>query len=99
MPGQLAGRSLGEKYNGWTNYWTWKYNLEILDEQFWAEEIEQGGYSNVYDLSKALKESADEVLEGADLPDWAENWIRSAFSDINWYELADHLADGTDLTK
>ena len=94
-PGQL----LGEKYNGWTNYWTWKYNLEILDAQFWAEQIEQGYYSNVYDLSKELKESADEVLEGAGLPDWAENWILSAFSDVNWYELAESLAEGTDLTK
>ena len=99
MPGQFAGHSLGEKYNGWTNYWTWKYNLEILDAQFWAEQIEQGYYSNVYDLSKELKESADEVLEGAGLPDWAENWILSAFSDVNWYELAESLAEGTDLTE
>ena len=70
-----------------------------MDEQFWAEQIEQGYYSNVYDLSKELKESADEVLEGAGLPDWAENWILSAFSDVNWYELAESLAEGTDLTK
>jgi len=92
-PGQLAG----EKYQGWTNYWTWKYNLELLDENFWRDQIEEGYYANVYDLSKALEESADELVEGAGLPDWAEFWISAAFSEVNWYEIALTIAEGTDL--
>lgn len=94
-PGQLAG----EKYQGWTNYWTWKYNLELLDANFWRDQIEEGYYANVYDLSKALEESADELVEGAGLPDWAEFWISAAFSEVNWYEIALTIAEGTDLEK
>lgn len=94
-PGQLAG----EKYQGWTNYWTWKYNLELLDQNFWRDQIEEGYYANVYDLSKALEESADELVEGAGLPDWAEFWISAAFSEVNWYEIALTIAEGTDLEK
>jgi hypothetical protein len=40
-PGQLAG----EKYNGWTNYWTWKWNLELIRRQLlFVEMIEEGNY-------------------------------------------------------
>ena len=57
-PGQLAG----EKYNGWTNYWTWKWNLELIDGNFIREMIEEGNYTNIYDLSQYLKEEATELL-------------------------------------
>lgn len=92
-----TGMGGNEGYNGWTNYWTWKYNLELLDESFWADQIEEGYYTNIYDLSKALEESADEFLEGAGLPDWAEFWISAAFSEVNWYEIAKGIAEDYDL--
>ncbi len=95
VPGTFAGMS--EKYNGWTNYWTWKYNLELLDESYWRDQIEEGYYSNIYDLSKGLEESADELIETAGLPDWAEFWISAAFSEINWYEIAKGIAEDFDL--
>ena len=98
MPGQLAGRSLGEKYNGWTNRWTWKYNLEILNTEYWRELIEEGQFSSIYDLSQAIKEEAVELAEEA-RPNWAKDWINSAFSEVDWYALADQFADGTDLRK
>jgi hypothetical protein len=73
MPGQLAARSLGEKYNGWTNYWTWKYNLEILNTEYWRELIEEGQFSSIYELSQAIKEEAVELAEEA-RPNWALIW-------------------------
>ena len=98
MPGQLAARSLGEKYNGWTNYWTWKYNLEILNTEYWRELIEEGQFSSIYELSQAIKEEAVELAEEA-RPNWAQDWVNSAFSEVDWYALADQFADGTDLRK
>ena len=98
MPGQLAARSLGEKYNGWTNYWTWKYNLEILNTEYWRELIEEGQFSSIYELSQAIKEEAVELAEEA-RPSWAQDWVNSAFSEVDWYALADQFADGTDLRK
>lgn len=95
VPGTFAG--MAERYNGWTNYWTWKYNLELLDSEFWRDQVEEGYYTNIYDLSKALEESADEVIEISGLPDWAENWISAAFSEVNWYEIAKGIAEDFDL--
>jgi len=91
-PGQLAG----EKYQGWTNYWTWKYNLEILNEEYWRELIEEGQLSSIYDLSEAIKDDANE-LAGQVSPDWAQDWVDAAFSEVNWREIALTIAEGTDL--
>lgn len=93
-PGQLAG----EKYNGWTNYWTWKWALEMLDEEYWRELIEEGQFSSIYDLSEAIKGEADE-LAGIVSPDWAQYWIDAAFSEVNWREIAINVAEGTSLEK
>ena len=93
-PGQLAG----EKYQGWTNYWTWKYNLEILNEEYWRELIEEGQFSSIYDLSEAIKDDANEFA-GQVSPDWAQYWIDAAFSEVNWREIAINVAEGTTLEK
>jgi hypothetical protein len=91
-PGQLAD----ERYNGWTNYWTWKWSLEMLDEEYWRELIEEGQFSSIYDLSEAIKSEADE-LAGIVSPDWAQYWVDAAFDHVNWREIAINVAEGTDL--
>jgi hypothetical protein len=93
-PGQLAG----EKYQGWTNYWTWKYNLEILNEEYWRELIEEGQFSSIYDLSEAIKDDANEMA-GSVSPNWAQDWVDAAFSEVNWREIAINVAEGTELDK
>jgi len=93
-PGQL----LGEKYNGWTNYWTWKYNLEILNEEYWRELIEDNQFSSIYDLSKAIEDEASD-LGNTIQPSWASDWVSAAFSEVNWREIAENVADGTTLEK
>jgi len=91
-PGQLAG----EKYQGWTNYWTWKLNLELLDADFWRELIEEGQYDSIYELSQAIQSFYDE-LAGDVEPDWAQNFVDAMFSEVNWREIAINVAEGTDL--
>ncbi len=93
-PGQLAG----EKYQGWTNYWTWKFNLELLDENYWREMIDEGVYADIFELSEAIKDFANEMV-GEVTPGWAEYWIDAAFSEVNWREIAINVAEGTDLEK
>jgi hypothetical protein len=77
---------LGEKYNGWTNYWTWRWNLEMIDAyQIWDE---IGGDMSVYDLSKYLKEQAEELVEMS-TSDWATGFMFALLDDINWREIAE----------
>ena len=94
-PGQLAG----EKYNGWTNYWTWKWALEMLDENFIREMIAEGNYSDIYDLSKYLKEEAEELLSIESPAGWIDGFMTAVLSEINWYEIAENVSEGTELEK
>ena len=70
-----------EKYNGWTNYATWRVSLEIFDESsdIW-EEI----------TADDCKDYAVEVVsDGAD--GFALDYALAFLQDVNWQEIADYL--------
>lgn len=71
------------KYNGWTNYATWRVNLEVLN-----------GYkhtsTDVYDLSQELKEYVENYLDLSD-DGITKDYAMAFISDVNWYEIAEHL--------
>lgn len=81
------------KYNGCTNYATWRINLEIFDG------FEPGEYYSAFDpedvsgLADSLQQYAEEVIfDCADVPNGlAADYARAFLSDVNWYEIADHL--------
>ena len=79
------------KYNGWTNYATWRVNLECLDCSFdpwdyWSD------YDALepYELSERLKDNVEEFLfnDGSDNNKLVESYARAFLSDVNWVELA-----------
>jgi len=79
---------LGEKYNGWTNYWTWRWNLEMIDSyQIW-DEID--GNMSVYDLAQYLKEQAQDLVDMS-ASDWAASWLYAVLDDVNWREIAESV--------
>jgi len=75
-------------YNGWTNYATWRINLEIFDE------IPLEDFSvdkdNVYDLSLAMKERAEYYVECSSEQGLARDYALAFLSDVDWYEIATH---------
>ena len=75
-------------YNGWTNYATWRINLEIFDEipleDFSVEK------DNVYDLSLAMKERAEYYVECSSEQGLARDYALAFLSDVDWYEIATH---------
>ena len=72
-----------QTHNGWTNYATWRVNLEIFDGLYSDMEGEKV-------TAESCKEYAEEVVsesgEGLAL-DYAMAFIAS----VNWQEIADHL--------
>lgn len=95
-----AGKQmLGEQYNGWANYWTWKYNLELVDYERWREFIEDGAYESVYDLAMDIKEDATEFIADGITPDFAQDWFLSALSFVDWPQIANAVAEGTNLEE
>ena len=80
-----------KKYNGWTNYATWRINLEIWDGYDWENKT----FEEVSDLTKRLEEQTDEVLTdyGENETGLALDYARAFVSDVNWYEIAQHFID------
>ena len=82
-------------HNGWTNYATWRVNLEIIDRidarDMWPSEVRD---DDAYSLSKQLEEHAEEVVSGyGQVEGLAMDYARAFLSDVNWYEIAEYLLD------
>ena len=73
-------------YNGWTNYATWRVNLEVFDGIAWLDQFDDG--ISIYDASLLLKEYAEELVSGNDL---ATDYALAFLSDVNWYEIAESM--------
>jgi hypothetical protein len=80
------------KYNGWTNYETWRVNLELFDGVDWVNVFgdPDPDLPNPHELSLELKEYAEEVvLSGSSglVADYASAFL----NEVNYYEIADSM--------
>ena len=85
-------------YNGWTNYATWRVNLEIFDgfnpyEYFSAFRPSDVSDSDVSELADGLQQYAEEVIfDCAEIPrGLARDYAMVFLNDVNWHEIAEHL--------
>jgi len=82
-------------YNGWTNYATWRVNLEIFDgmtlEDFGYEDVEDA-YDFDY-LESVLKEYAEEAIELTSSPGLARDYALAFLSEVHWLQIAGRLID------
>jgi hypothetical protein len=87
-------------YNGWTNYATWRVNLEMIDG---LDPHEMGwGRMDRHELEDALKYYVEEAMESqVSGKDGGMSLIFSyamAFlSDVEWREIAKHMIDAYEL--
>ena len=80
------------KDNGWTNYATWWVNLEMIDP-WWDAETFNSDTSDVWNVADTIKAFVDEIILGK-APDSLMKYCANAFiSDVNWYEIAEHLIE------
>ena len=80
---------MSETYNGWTNYATWRINLEMIDGSE-ASDYVSGKSRNVRDLSDALRERVEENItsSGSGL---AVEYALAFIDYVNWREIAEHM--------
>lgn len=95
------------KYNGWSNYVTWKMNLEFIDEQL----------NHIYEVAPLTKDPAEmaeflqcmweEYIEHLQSqrsiphphrPERDDWWLLFSFvdcyvEDVDWGEIADHVIE------
>lgn len=87
------------KYNGWSNYVTWKMNLEFVDEQL----------NHYYEVAPRTKDPAvmaeflqrEWELYVEHISDQLGNdqcvlmsFVDCYVEDVNWYEIAEHVIEG-----
>ena len=79
------------KYNGWSNYATWRINLEILSDIEFDEHIS----------ADYLKEMVEEAIfvnfDTCDTPRLIEDYARAFVSQVNFYEIAKSINEEIDL--
>jgi hypothetical protein len=91
-----------KKYNGWTNYATWRINLEVFDDHYLlAEQYEN--IESVYELSKILQEYTEEIIE-QDVPESNKNGLSLSYArvfiqEVNYYEIAIHIWEQIEENK
>jgi len=81
-------------YNGWTNYATWRVNIEIFDGMDFRDVLgnnEQGAWA----VGQACKEYVENLIyeSGGGNGNIAVDYALAFLSDVNWYEIAEHLLE------
>lgn len=71
-----------KEYNGWTNYATWRVNLEVFDG-FDAD-------GEVYDADM-VEEVMDQLLNDEAGEDLIRGYAEAFLADVNWHEVAEMI--------
>lgn len=82
-------------YNGWTNWETWKVNLEILDGMDASDlSIEHYTQDEYYEAGQLISDYVSEVLSPEYTGDgFVGNIVHDFMLTVNWNELAKHFID------
>jgi hypothetical protein len=86
--------STDKTYNGWTNYATWRVNLEVLGDINLRDIFRTK--PEVEEVVEHLDNWLDEILQSYTSPDGSNlalDYARFFVSDVNYHEIAEHLID------
>ena len=79
------------RYNGWTNYATWRVNLELFDNG--GVTLSDMGFTDQRDgLHNELRDYAEEVVCG-EASGLVVDYAMAFLSEVDWAEIARHLLD------
>ena len=82
---------MNKEYNGWTNYATWRVNVEIID----------GIEIDTIICAEYIKEYVEDVVFGqyelGNGSHLVEDYARSFVSQVNFYEIAQRINEELEL--
>ncbi len=84
-------------YNGWTNYATWRINLEILGDIQWVEE----------EIEVLNEEMLEDYVENAVFENngisghlgLMEDYARAFLNNVNYYEILEYIKENYEHDK
>lgn len=77
--------------NGWTNYPTWRVQLEVFsdfDLDDWCLDM-----LDANELAGWMRDHTREIIEEAAQPGLARDYALAFLADVNWFELAKTARD------
>ena len=80
-------------YNGWTNYATWRVNLEMLDGLHAYDDMAADDETDAYSFGEVLKEYAENAIFETSEAGPARDYALAFLSDVNWQEIAQLMLD------
>ena len=80
-------------YNGWTNYETWRVNLEIFDGYDTSDVFDLT--LDAWDLGNVLQDYAENLIHesGGGDGNLAVDYALAFLKAVNWHEIAKHMID------
>lgn len=81
-------------YNGWTNYATWRVNLEIFDGMT-PSDVTGRSLPTVSELKDALREHAEGLVYemGGGEGNVAVDYALAFIADVNYWEIANNMLE------
>ena len=80
-------------YNGWTNYATWRVNLEVFDSVD-ADSFDLSQQD--YELADDLKEYVESYIDESTPDGIAKDYAMAFLDDVNWREIAQHIIEAAE---
>ena len=83
-----------EKYNGWSNYATWRINLEIFSD------MEVTDYFDELPTTEMLEDYVENVVfDHSGNMGLIEDYARAFLNNVNYYEILEHIKENYELNK
>ena len=85
------------EYNGWTNYQTWRINLEVVDGMtledfgFDLHDVDTDEVADVESLAESIESYVEEIVTNGVPDGLALNLAQSFLSEVDWMEIAEHI--------
>ena len=85
-----------EQYNGWTNYETWRIQLEVIDGMtledfgFDVHDVDTDDVADVESVAGVLETYTYEFTEGQ-ASGFALDLAHSFLARVDWVEIAEHM--------
>ena len=84
-------------YNGWTNYETWRVNLEVLDgidySGFLADLRAEDREEMLEAVARHLEDTTYELMEWPEANTFAHGIVTDFLGKVDWEEIAAHHVD------
>lgn len=82
-----------DTYNGWTNYATWRVNLEMLDGVNPRDISSRFHPDEAYNLGHDLKEWAESLLSDLYPKGLALDYALAFLDEVDWHQIAENMIE------